>query len=120
MPPKKQQEVQIIVRNREQFEELLNGKKLTVVDVHLTWCGPCSLLASTYRSIAMKIDEWDSRLQFLIADVGVVPELAAHQNSCKPKFLFFLGSKLVGEVGGVNVPKIMHMINRHIPALDQD
>lgn len=120
MPPKKQQELQITVRNQEQFYELLNGKKLTVVDLHLNWCGPCTLLASSFRSIAMKIDEWDSRLQFLIADVSTVPDLAHLQTSCKPKFLFYLGPKLIGEVSGANVPKLQQMISRHIPSLEAD
>ena len=120
MPPKKQQDLQIIIKSKDQLEELFSLKKLSVIDVHLTWCGPCGLLGSIYRSIAMKIDEWDSRLQFLVADVGVVHELASYQNSCKPKFLFFLGSKFLGEVSGVDVPKIQKMIARNIPSLDQD
>lgn len=120
MPPKKQQELQITVRNQEHFYELLNGKKLTVVDVHLNWCGPCSLLSSSFRSMAMKIEEWDSRLQFLIADVALVPDLAHHQPSCKPKFVFFLGQKLIGEVSGANVPKLQQMITRHIPSLEAE
>lgn len=120
MPPKKQQELQITVKNQEHFNELLNNKKLTIVDVHLNWCGPCALLSSTFRSIAMKIEEWDTRLQFLIADCTLVPEVASHQHSCKPKFLFYLGPKLIGEVSGVNVPKLQQMINRHIPSLDNE
>ena len=120
MPPKKQPELQIVAKNQEHFYELLNSKKLSIVDIHLNWCGPCVLLASTFRSIAMKIEEWDSRLQFLIADCNNVPDIAHLQQSCKPKFLFYLGSKLIGEVSGVNVPKLQQMINRHIPGLDSE
>ena len=120
MPPKKQQEIQIVIKTKDQLDDLLSSKKLSVIDVHLSWCGPCQLLVTTYRSIAMKIEEWDVRLQFLVIDVGIIPEFTHYQSSCKPKFLFFVGSKCVGEVSGVNVPKIIQMINRHIPSLDQD
>ncbi|OMJ82567.1 hypothetical protein SteCoe_16734 [Stentor coeruleus] len=120
MPPKKQQELQITIRSQDQFYEILNGKKLSIVDIHLTWCGPCTLLSSTFRSIAMKIEEWDSRLQFLVVDSSIVPDISHHQNSCKPKFLFYLGQKLIGEVSGVNVPKLQQMINRYIPGLDSE
>lgn len=120
MPPKKQQEYHFVVKSKDQLDDLLNNKKLTIVDVHLSWCGPCTLLASTYRSIAMKIDDWDTKIQFLIADVGDIPELAPYQNSCKPKFLFYLNGKIVAEVSGVNVPKIVHNVNRYLPAFDQD
>ena len=120
MPPKKQQELQITAKNQDHFYELLNTKKLSIVDLHLNWCGPCTLVSSTFRSIAMKIEEWDSRLQFLILDSSLAPDLTHLQQSCKPKFLFYLGSKLIGEVSGVNVPKLQQMINRHIPALDSE
>ena len=120
MPPKKPQELQVTVRNQEHFFELLNNKKLTVVDIHLSWCGPCVLMTPSFRSIAMKIEEWDSRLQFLIVDVSLIPEIAHLQTSCRPKFLFYLGPKPIGEVIGVNVPKLQQMINRHIPSLDSD
>ena len=120
MPPKKQQEIQVVAKNTEHFYELLNTKKLSIVDVHLNWCGPCTLVGSTFRSIAMKVEEWDSRMQFLVADASAVPDIASHQHSCKPKFLFYLGSKLIGEVSGVNVPKLQQMINRYIPGLDSE
>ena len=120
MPPKKQQELQVVVRSQDHLYEMLGGKKLTIVDLHLNWCGPCTLLSSTFRSIAMKIEEFDQRLQFLVVDCNLVPDIAHHQTSCKPKFLFYLGTKLIGEVSGVNVPKIQQMINRHIPGLDSE
>ncbi|CAG9324440.1 unnamed protein product [Blepharisma stoltei] len=121
MPPRgKQQEFQITVRNQDHLYELISGKKLTIVDLFLAWCGPCELLSSSFRSIAMKIDEWDSRLQFLLAETDKVPDFASHQSSCKPRFLFFLGSKLIGEVDGADVPKIQQMINRHLPPLEAD
>lgn len=120
MPPKKQQELQIVVKNQEHFYELLSGKKLSIVDLYLNWCGHCELLSSTFRSIAMKIEEWDTRLQFLVADCNLVPDIAQHQQSCKPKFLFYVGAKMIGEVSGVNVPKLQQMINRHIPSLDSE
>ena len=120
MPPKKQQELQITVKSQDHFYELLNNKKLTIVDIHLNWCGPCTLMAPSFRSIAMTIDEWDSRIQFLIVDASIVPDITNMQTSCKPKFLFYLGPKMIGEVSGVNVPKLQQMINRYIPSLDSD
>jgi hypothetical protein len=80
----------------------------------------CQLLGPTYRSIAIKTEDCDALLQFLAADVRVVPDLGHYENSCKPVFVFFLGSKYVGEVSGLNIPKIKQKINRYMSSLDKD
>lgn len=122
MPPRVQKEYITVVKDDEHWHSLVNSesKKLSVVDVHLSWCGPCSLLAQTFRSIALKIDDWDNRIQFLTVDVDRVHYLKDVQNSSQPKFIFYLGSKIVAEVKGVNVPQIMAYINRYIPSLESD
>jgi len=122
MPPRNQKEYQVVVKDEDHLESLLDSepKKLSVVDVHLSWCGACTLLGSTFRSIALRIEEWESRIQFLIADVDKIASLKDHQNSCKPKFLFYLGSKHIATVEGANVPEINTLINKHIPSLESD
>ena len=92
MPPRVQKEYLVQVRDEDHLALLMNAhrQKLLVVDVYLDWCGPCSLLAPTYKAIAMKIDEWDQRIQFLQADVTRIKSLSQYQHSSKPHFLFFL------------------------------
>lgn len=120
MPPKSQRDYYITLVDSSHFAALVHpeGKKLSVVDVHLPWCGPCNLMCGTYRSIALRIDEWEHRLQFLVADTDKVKELAEKQTSCMPKFLFYVGSKLVAEVEGVDVPQISTFINKYMPSLE--
>lgn len=122
MPPRVQKEYINLVRDDEHWHTLVNSesKKLTVVDVHLSWCGSCALLAPIFRSIALKIDDYDSRVQFLTADIEKVHYFKDLQNSSQPKFIFYLGSKVVAEVKGVNVPQITAYINRYIPSLEAD
>jgi hypothetical protein len=66
----------------------------------------------------MKIDDWELRIQFLILDAERVSYYKETQTSCQPKFMFFVGSKQVASVEGVNVPLIQQYINRYIPSLD--
>ena len=114
MPPKIQKEYSVNVKDQDHWNQLLNpdSRKLSVVDVYLTWCGPCSLMQSTYRTLALKIDEWEDRIQFLVADSEKIRELNDHQSSCMPKFLFFVGARMVAEVDGLNVPRITTLINK--------
>lgn len=108
------------MKDEEHFNSLVTegNNKLTVIDLHTNWCGPCALLANTFRSIAMKIDDWELRVQFLVLDSERVSYYREAQTSSQPKFLFFVGSKQVAMVEGVNVPLIQQYINRYIPSLD--
>jgi len=122
MPPRVQKEFLTVVRDESHLEALLgaDSNKLSVVDVFQSWCGPCSLVLPTLRSTCMKIDEWDKRIQILQADVDHVPSLREHQHSSKPKFLFFVGHKLVTTIDGLNAPVLLASITRYLPSLDQD
>ena len=59
--------------NSHVFEK---SKKLTIVDLHLSWCGNCKLMETIFRNLALRIDEWENRLEFLIVDCDKVPFLA--------------------------------------------
>lgn len=122
MPPKVQKEYFIPIKDIDHWNSLVvpESKKLSVIDLHLPWCGSCTLMQSTYRSIALKIDEWEDRLQFLVVDTEKLKDYSEKQASCMPKFLFFVGSKLVAEVAGLNVPRIMTLINKYLPSLEDD
>jgi hypothetical protein len=39
-----------IVQSDEHFESFMNEEspKLTIVDAHLTWCGPCTLMQKIF------------------------------------------------------------------------
>ena len=64
MPPRVQREYFVTIKDQDHWNSLVSpdSKKLTVVDVHLNWCGPCSLMSDIYRTIAMKINDWEDRI----------------------------------------------------------
>lgn len=76
MPPKQQKEVVQAITSTEQFLELISpenkkliGKRLdddiaSVIDVHLTWCGPCVVMNQNYKTIWFNYEEADKRLEF--------------------------------------------------------
>ena len=63
--------------------------KLTLVEVHVPWCGSSSLMTSIVKSIALKIDEWEKRIEFLVVSTDVAPDMADKCTGSKPKFLFY-------------------------------
>jgi hypothetical protein len=68
------------INNEEEFEARVNetSQKLTIVDVHLSWCGPCILMQKIFQQMALRIDEWEARIEFLICDIEKVPYLSEH------------------------------------------
>jgi len=35
-----------------------------VIDVHLSWCGPCAVMSSNYRTLYFGFEEAEKRLEF--------------------------------------------------------
>jgi hypothetical protein len=84
MPPKVQKEIVYPINSEEHFHQIVNpeNKKLVgtynhsfnhlclinssflVIDLHLTWCGPCSVMTTNYRSLFFTFEEADKRLEF--------------------------------------------------------
>jgi hypothetical protein len=76
MPPKLvQKEITTAILSEEQFYEVIaaENKKLSgnhtcsellVIDVHLTWCGSCTVISSNLRTIFNNQEEPEKRLDF--------------------------------------------------------
>lgn len=46
-----------IVKNQEEFKELLEQNELVFVDFYADWCGPCKMLAPVVEALAEKNPE---------------------------------------------------------------
>ena len=53
MPPKQQKEIVYPINSEEHFTQIANpeNKKLSIIDLHASWCGPCQVMFQNYRTI---------------------------------------------------------------------
>ncbi|KAG8913551.1 hypothetical protein FRC01_004486 [Tulasnella sp. 417] len=119
-----------------QLDKLLsaNGSKLTVIDFHATWCGPCHAIAPKYAELAKEF----TGVQFLKCDVYVNAALYAaivpmtNQRSVRsdaagdvskkysvaamPTFVFIKDGQKVDQVRGANPSALEATIRKHAGA----
>ncbi|TNV85355.1 hypothetical protein FGO68_gene1080 [Halteria grandinella] len=123
MPPKAQKEIIQAINSPEHFLELISpeNKKLAVIDIHLTWCGPCVVMNQNYRTIWFNYEEADKRLEFYTIDSTVLPKEYADKfhASCKPRFVIYLEGELKANIDGADYTKIESTVSTYIPSLDE-
>ncbi|GAA5996158.1 thioredoxin family protein [Rhodotorula paludigena] len=89
----------------DEANKLFSAKKdrLTVVDFHATWCGPCHAIAPVFEKLANQY----RGVTFCKVDVDKAQEIArAYRISAMPTFVFIKGERKVHEVKGANAAAI--------------
>ncbi|PPQ99574.1 hypothetical protein CVT24_005362 [Panaeolus cyanescens] len=84
--------------------------KLSVIDFHATWCGPCHAIAPTFEALSKKY----TNVNFLKCDVDAAQEVAKEYSvSAMPTFIFLKGSTKVDQVRGANKSALESTISKH-------
>lgn len=94
------------------MNEVLNEKKLVLVDFSAIWCGPCKMVAPILEEIAYENDN----VKIVKMDVDVSPFVSRkYRINSIPNIKFFKNGRVVDEIVGF-VPKrqIEEVINRNL------
>ncbi|KAI0931340.1 hypothetical protein AcW1_001242 [Taiwanofungus camphoratus] len=84
--------------------------KLSVIDFHATWCGPCHAIAPTFEALSRQYEN----VNFLKCDVEAARDVASiYRVSAMPTFVFLKGSTKVDQVRGANKAGLENAIRRH-------
>ncbi|GLB35864.1 putative thioredoxin-domain-containing protein [Lyophyllum shimeji] len=84
--------------------------KLSVIDFHATWCGPCHAIAPTYEALSKQY----KGVNFLKCDVDVGKDVASrYAISAMPTFVFLKGAQKVDQVRGANRAALEDALRRH-------
>ncbi|KAG2182044.1 hypothetical protein INT43_006970 [Umbelopsis isabellina] len=90
-------------KNLQEFKSLIASDKLTAVDFHAQWCGPCKIVGPKF----VKLVEVYPNVQFAKVDVDEGADIAEEYSiRAMPTFLFFKDGVKVGEVVGANIAAV--------------
>ena len=125
MPPKKKTQFIFPIESREQCEKIIceENTKLSIIDLHLAWCGWCEAMTSNWQTLWFGQEEPESRIEFWSCATEFMPEhvladLKHGPMDVKPRFLFFKGGEKLDEITGCDYATLVESIKKHIPNLD--
>ena len=125
MPPKKKTQFVYPIDKTDDFLKVTaeENQRLSVIDLHLGWCGPCEAMASNYQAIWFAFENPDNRLEFWTVAKENVPEEVLHNLkegplTCKPRFLIYKQGEKLAEISGCDFTKLQNDITRFIPVRD--
>nr|CAG8562306.1 8523_t:CDS:2 [Entrophospora candida] len=85
-----------IIQSHTEYTQLIASTKLTVVDFHATWCGPCHMIAPIFKELSEKY----RHANFAKVDVDQHREVAAN-------------GKQIGEMSGANPEELRRLVAQH-------
>uniref|UniRef100_A0A8C3X617 Thioredoxin domain-containing protein 3 n=1 Tax=Catagonus wagneri TaxID=51154 RepID=A0A8C3X617_9CETA len=111
---KREIQLQAVIDNQSLWDEMLQNKGLTVIDVYQAWCGPCKAMQTLFRKLKNELNE-DEILHFAVAEADSIVTLQPFRDKCEPVFLFSVNGKIIAKIKGANAPlvnqKIITLIN---------
>ncbi|XP_044802555.2 thioredoxin domain-containing protein 3 [Bubalus kerabau] len=109
---KREIQLQAVVNNQSLWDEMMQNKGLTVIDVYQAWCGPCKAMQTLFRKLKNELNE-DELLHFAVAEADSIVTLQPFRDKCEPVFLFSVNGTIVAKIQGANAP----LVNQKIIAL---
>nr|XP_051708862.1 thioredoxin domain-containing protein 3 isoform X3 [Oryctolagus cuniculus] len=111
---KREVQLQVVINSQSLWDEMLQNKGLTVIDVYQAWCGPCKAMQTLFRKLKNELNE-EEILHFVVAEADSIATLQPFRDKCEPVFLFSLYGKIIAKIQGANAPlvskKIINLIN---------
>ncbi|KAJ3849450.1 thioredoxin-domain-containing protein [Lentinula lateritia] len=84
--------------------------KLSVIDFHATWCGPCHAIAPAFEAFSKQYTD----VNFMKCDADAARDVASlYRVSAMPTFIFLRGNTKVDQVRGADKAGLRAAILKH-------
>lgn len=96
----------------ENFNEIINGNQLTLVDFFATWCGPCKMMHPVLEQLK---ENFGNSIRILKIDVDKAQELAMNYRiqSVPTLMLFRKGDALWRQSGAMSLSDLKKVVNSY-------
>lgn len=89
------------IETKEEFEELINGKKPVLVDFFAVWCGPCQMMGPILEQMAEEYKNID-KVEIAKVDIDLLKDLAMQYGVMSvPTFMIFQEGKQIETMVGM-------------------
>ena len=89
-----------MLATKAEFDEVLKGDKLVVVDFTASWCPPCQMIAPKFAELAETVKDHAVLVKVDVDENGETSQAAGI--SCMPTFQFYKGGNKVHEIQGAD------------------
>ncbi|MDO4497993.1 MAG: thioredoxin [Bacteroidales bacterium] len=95
-----------------QFNEIINGNQLTLVDFYATWCGPCKMMHPVLEQLK---EDLGDKIRIIKLDVDKNEELCDNYRiqSVPTLMLFRSGEVLWRQSGAMSLSDLKNLIANH-------
>ena len=102
-----------IIATNTNFDSLLEGEKLVIVDFWATWCGPCRMLSPLLDEVE---EEMSDKITVVKVNVDDADEIAMRYRIMSiPTLLFFKNGQVVDKtVGAMPKSTLVDKINANL------
>jgi thioredoxin 1 len=105
------------IKNMQEFDDVLGGPNLVVVDFKADWCGPCRMIAPKLETLAEELK--DREIIFIKVDVDRVTDVSRRAGiSAMPTFHIYKNGELREEIVGADYPKLAATIMKELGPAD--
>ena len=87
----------MILKNKDEFSEIINKNDMVVVDFFATWCGPCKMLTPVIENVEKVL----SNVKFIKVDIDQFNDLASeYRIQSVPTLIFIKNKEIVAKSVG--------------------
>ncbi|KAK4105928.1 DUF1000-domain-containing protein [Parathielavia hyrcaniae] len=100
------------ISSPSQFNEVLQGSKLVVVDFYADWCGPCKQVAPVFEKLSQDLSR-PKLVAFVKVNTDQQKDVAqAYRVTALPTFIVFRNGKVVDKVQGADPKKLQAVVEK--------
>ena len=87
----------MILKNKNEFSQIINENDIVVVDFFATWCGPCKMLTPVIENVEKVL----SNVKFIKVDIDQFNDLASeYRIQSVPTLIFIKNKEIVAKSVG--------------------